>query len=74
MIDNIVMTVAEGPEPITTMGGLRVIPGLLLADLDPQASDLLVLAGGTMWDTAGGQAGAGQVALPPAGAAGRRRP
>ena len=50
-----VVTVAEAPEPITTMGGLRVLPGMLLADLDPQSSDLLVLAGGAIWDTGRGQ-------------------
>jgi putative intracellular protease/amidase len=51
-----VITVADGPEPITTMGGLHVIPAMLLSDLEPPASDLLVLAGGEMWDTGGGQA------------------
>jgi putative intracellular protease/amidase len=49
-----VVTVAESPEPVTTMGGVRVLPDMLLADLDPAASDLLVLPGAEMWDTGGG--------------------
>ncbi len=51
-----VVTVAESPEPITTMGGLRIVPDTLLADLDPADSDLLVLPGAEMWDAGGGQA------------------
>jgi putative intracellular protease/amidase len=51
-----VVTVAETPEPITTMGGVRVLPDALLADLGPAASDLLILPGAEMWDTGGGEA------------------
>jgi putative intracellular protease/amidase len=51
-----VVTVAESPEPITTMGGIRVLPDAILADLDPAHSDLLVLAGADMWDAGGGEA------------------
>jgi putative intracellular protease/amidase len=50
-----VVTVAESPEPITTMGGVRMLPDILLADLDPADSDLLVLPGGELWDAGGGQ-------------------
>jgi putative intracellular protease/amidase len=49
-----VVTVAEAGEPITTMGGVRVLPDMLLADLDPADSDLLVLPGSEMWDAGGG--------------------
>ena len=49
-----VVTVAESLEPVTTMGGLRIVPDLPLADLDPAASDLLVLPGGDLWDAGGG--------------------
>jgi putative intracellular protease/amidase len=49
-----VVTVAESPEPITTMGGVRMVADMLLADLDPADSDLLVLPGGTIWDAGGG--------------------
>jgi putative intracellular protease/amidase len=51
-----VVTVAEASEPIVTMGGLRITPDTLLADLDPAASDLLILPGAEMWDAGGGQA------------------
>jgi putative intracellular protease/amidase len=51
-----VVTVAESLEPITTMGGVRVVPDALLADLDPADSDLLVLAGADLWDAGGGEA------------------
>jgi putative intracellular protease/amidase len=51
-----VVTVAETREPITTMGGLRILPDILLADLEPADSCLLVLPGALMWDTGGGDA------------------
>ena len=51
-----VVTVAESPDPITTMGGVRMVPDMLLADLDPADSDLLILPGGTIWDEGGGEA------------------
>jgi putative intracellular protease/amidase len=51
-----VVTVAESPQPITTMGGVRIVPDALLADLDPDDSDLLVLPGGDMWDAGDGAA------------------
>jgi putative intracellular protease/amidase len=50
-----VVTVGESVSPIRTMGGLRIVPDVQLADLDPADSDLLVLAGAEMWDTGGGQ-------------------
>jgi putative intracellular protease/amidase len=49
-----VVTVAESPEPITTMGGVRMVPDALLADLDPDDSDLLILPGGEAWDAGSG--------------------
>jgi putative intracellular protease/amidase len=49
-----VVTVAEAREPVTTMGGVRVLPDMLLADLDPADSDLLILPGAEMWDAGGG--------------------
>jgi putative intracellular protease/amidase len=51
-----IVTVAESLEPITTMGGLRVLPDMLLDDLDPASSGLLILPGADMWDAGGGQA------------------
>ena len=50
------MTVAESREPLTTMGGLRILPESLLEDLDPASSDLLILPGADMWDAGGGEA------------------
>jgi len=41
-----VVTIAETREPITTMGGVRILPDLLLGDLDPATSSLLILPGG----------------------------
>ncbi|MGH3611502.1 MAG: DJ-1/PfpI family protein, partial [Pseudonocardia sp.] len=49
-----IVTVADSREQITTMGGLRMVPDALLADLDPAVSDLLVLPGALMWDAGGG--------------------
>jgi putative intracellular protease/amidase len=51
-----IVTVAESREPITTMGGLRILPDLLLEDLDPTSSSLLILPGADMWDAGGGGA------------------
>jgi putative intracellular protease/amidase len=51
-----VFTVAESLEPVTSMGGLRVLPDVLLADLDPAASNLLILPGAGIWDADGGHA------------------
>jgi hypothetical protein len=49
-----VVAVAESRTPITTMGGLRLVPDALLADLEPADSSLLVLPGAEMWDAGGG--------------------
>lgn len=51
-----VLTVAETAAPVTTMGGLRVTPDVLLADLDPTESDLLVLPGNALYDDGGCEA------------------
>ncbi|UQX01799.1 DJ-1/PfpI family protein [Streptomyces sp. RerS4] len=37
--------------PVTTMGGVRVLPDLALADLRPEDSSLLILTGASLWDT-----------------------
>jgi putative intracellular protease/amidase len=46
-----VRTVGLDREPVTTMGGLRVVPDLGLDDLDPSDSAMLVLPGAHGWDT-----------------------
>jgi putative intracellular protease/amidase len=51
-----VVTVAETTEPVTTMGGVRLLPDVALADVDPADSALLVLPGADMWDAGGGDA------------------
>lgn len=51
-----VVTVAESLDPVTTMGGVRMVPDMLLADLDPADSDILMLAGAELWDAGGGEA------------------
>jgi putative intracellular protease/amidase len=51
-----VVTVAESRAPITTMGGVRIVPDALLVDLEPAGSDLLILPGADMWDAGGGEA------------------
>jgi putative intracellular protease/amidase len=51
-----VVAVAETSESITTMGGVRISPDMLLDDLDPRSSDLLILPGAAMWDGGGGRA------------------
>jgi putative intracellular protease/amidase len=49
-----IVTVAESLEPITTMGGVRIQPDTVLAELDPASSDLLILPGSDLWDAGGG--------------------
>ena len=50
-----VVTVAETTDPITTMGGVRMLPDLALDALDPADSALLVLPGADLWDAGGGE-------------------
>ncbi|HEY7049149.1 MAG TPA: DJ-1/PfpI family protein [Jatrophihabitantaceae bacterium] len=49
-------TVAETAQPITTVGGLRIVPDLALSDLRPSDSELLILPGAHLWDVGGGAA------------------
>ncbi|WP_062210654.1 DJ-1/PfpI family protein [Streptomyces sp. NBRC 109706] len=44
-----VLSVGPGEEPVTTMGGLRVLPDLPLDRLDPADSALLILPGAGAW-------------------------
>ncbi|MFE7617413.1 DJ-1/PfpI family protein [Streptomyces sp. NPDC057496] len=46
-----VRTVGPTTDPVTTMGGTRVLPDLALADLRPGDSALLVLPGADLWDS-----------------------
>jgi len=51
-----VVTVAETLDPITTMGGVRIVPDLPLERLAPERGDLLILPGADLWDAGDGQA------------------
>ncbi|CCH28796.1 DJ-1/PfpI family protein [Actinosynnema sp. NPDC047251] len=53
---HVVRTVGATLDPITTMGGLRVLPDLVLADVDPADSAMLILPGADSWE---GDANAG---------------
>ncbi|MEO9321911.1 DJ-1/PfpI family protein [Nocardioides sp. C4-1] len=44
-----IATVGLTRDPVTTMGGLTVVPDLALADLEPADSAMLVLPGGETW-------------------------
>jgi putative intracellular protease/amidase len=44
-----VVTVAAGPQPVTTMGGIRIQPDDTLNGLSPVASSMLILPGGDAW-------------------------
>lgn len=50
------VTVAESRDPVVSMGGITMVPDTVLAELDPTASDVLVMPGAEMWDAGGGQA------------------
>jgi putative intracellular protease/amidase len=45
-----VRTVGVTREPVTTMGGVRVLPDLTLEELEPAESAMLILPGGDAWD------------------------
>jgi putative intracellular protease/amidase len=46
-----VTTVGYDLTPVTSMGGLRVVPDRTLADLSPQETEILILPGGDVWET-----------------------
>ena len=48
-----VVTVGATLEPVTTMGGLRILPEVSLADVSPRNSAMLILPGGDQWETGG---------------------
>ncbi|MGY0502045.1 DJ-1/PfpI family protein [Nocardia sp. FBN12] len=45
-----VKTVGLTSDPITTIGRMRIIPDMTLADLDPADSAMLILPGADLWD------------------------
>ncbi|HZC72153.1 MAG TPA: DJ-1/PfpI family protein [Jatrophihabitans sp.] len=44
-----IVTVGPSRDPITTMGGMRIVPDMAVADLQPQHSAMLILAGADTW-------------------------
>jgi putative intracellular protease/amidase len=46
-----VVTVGFGLGPVTSMGGLRVVPDRALADIRPAEMEMLILPGGDMWES-----------------------
>ncbi|UNO41162.1 DJ-1/PfpI family protein [Streptomyces sp. MST-110588] len=46
-----VAATTTGSAPVTTMGGIRVLPDLALDALRPQDSALLILPGASLWDS-----------------------
>jgi putative intracellular protease/amidase len=48
-----VVTVGESHEPVTTMGGMRVTPDVVLDELRPEDSAMLIMPGADGWLTGG---------------------
>ena len=48
-----VRTVALHSDVVQTMGGVRIVPNLTLAQLSPADSAMLILPGGDAWETGG---------------------
>ena len=51
-----VVTVGESTEPVVTMGGMRIVPDVTLAEVKADEGDLLVLAGSAQWESGEGDA------------------
>jgi putative intracellular protease/amidase len=45
-----VKTVGSSRRPVTSMGGVTIVPDMTLAQLTPSDSAMLILPGGTSWD------------------------
>jgi putative intracellular protease/amidase len=48
-----VKTVGLDRDPVTTLGGVTILPDLALGELEPSRSAMLILPGGTTWDQGG---------------------
>ncbi|MBP2159656.1 MULTISPECIES: type 1 glutamine amidotransferase family protein [Asticcacaulis] len=48
-----VTTVGVTRDPVTTTGGMRILPDFALSDIDPSACAMLILPGGARWDERG---------------------
>lgn len=47
------MYAAPGGKPVTSSGGMRVMPDMALEKIDVDALDALIICGGTAWQTPG---------------------
>jgi len=45
-----IATVGLSAEPVTSMGGLRIIPDLTLDAVDPEQAAVFIMPGGAMWE------------------------
>ncbi|MFI7587749.1 DJ-1/PfpI family protein [Spongisporangium articulatum] len=57
-----VRTIGRTLDPVTTMGGLRVLPDLSVHEVDPVTSAMLVLPGADAWETEAGLPWAAELA------------
>lgn len=48
-----VLTVAATLEPVTTMGGVRILPDVALHSVTPDCNAMLILPGGIAWENGG---------------------
>ncbi|MFI6324449.1 type 1 glutamine amidotransferase family protein [Nonomuraea sp. NPDC050556] len=46
-----IVTVGLDASPVTTMGGIRIVPDITIDELSPEESSMLVLAGSETWDS-----------------------
>ncbi|MGK5683368.1 DJ-1/PfpI family protein [Actinoplanes sp. URMC 104] len=51
-----VRTVAATDEPVTTAGGMRILPDMTVGELGPERSLMLILPGASSWHEPGGNA------------------
>jgi putative intracellular protease/amidase len=48
-----VVTVGPTRQPVTTMGGLRIVPEICLGEVNPDLAAMLILPGGDAWESGG---------------------
>lgn len=47
------VTVGPTHQPITTMGGLRILPDISISEIEPDQAAMLILPGGEAWESCG---------------------
>lgn len=48
-----IVTVGSTPQPVTTAGGVRILPETTLSEIDRDQSAMLILPGGDRWESGG---------------------